>query len=189
MNNGVDPQTKQNNTSTEHRAGLGQPAPRWLWSRNAARPAGASPHNVTTGAFHLQSTDKYFRSHASGSHSEPLVPLVKFTPSPSPGLGEKLPAHSEAGCTWKSAIQSDSQSEVKRGKESRFTVCPALEVVEGRREAHSQLSPASSSPDTAPPRPRPWPPSTPLPRQARICISSPLGLYQLAEEKQMLKKS
>ena len=64
-------------------------------------------------------------------------------------------------------------------------MCPALEVVEGRREAHSQLSPASSSPDTAPPQP----PSTPLPRQARVCISSPLGLHQLAEERQMLKKS
>ena len=54
-------------------------------------------------------------------------------------------------------------------------VCPALEVVEVRREAHSQLSPASSSPDTAP-----LPPSGPLPRQARVCISSPLWLHQLA---------
>lgn len=160
MNNCVAPQTKQNSTSTENKAGLRQPAPRWLWSRNAARPVGASPHTVITGAFHLQSIDKYFRSHASGSHSEPFVPLVKFTPSP-PGPGEK-PAHSEAGRTCKSTIQSDSQSEVKRGKESRFTACLALEMVEVRRGAHSQLSPASGPP----PPPTPWPPSAPATPQA-----------------------
>lgn len=165
--------SNHNCKSTQNKAGLRSLGPPWLWPRNAVWPKWVPAPALQDQELFISKASINI-SEVMGParrHSAWFVPLVKVTPPPKTRRGTASSQSGSNGFTGRwhlregdmhfemhSALPSESHSEVLRGKESRFMVCPALEEVEVRQEAHRHTDCCLQLSLCPPPPPTGWDP-------------------------------